>query len=78
MDKNTKYIVASNLTAAYFAGMKPYLRNPNDEPEIDPDRRGMQMEQPFKEVIAVYRGFLSSLDERYPESVASEDSFNRD
>jgi hypothetical protein len=77
MDKNTKYIVASNLTAAYFAGMEPYLRNPNDKPEVDPDRRQQQMEQPFNEVIAVYRGFLSSLDERYPESVSTEDSFNK-
>ena len=77
MDKNTKYIVASNLTAAYFAGMEPYLRNPNDEAATDPDRRRMQMEQPFNEVIAVYRGFLSSLDERYPDSVASEDSYNK-
>lgn len=72
MDKNTKYIVASNLTAAYFAGMVPYLRNPNDEPAIDPNLRRTQMEQPFNEVIGVYRGFLSSLDERYPDSSASD------
>jgi len=77
MDKNTKYIVASNLTAAYFAGMEPYLRHPNDKPEVDPDWRQRQMEQPFNEVIAVYRGFLSSLDERYPDSVSTEDSFNK-
>ena len=60
MDENTKYIVASNLTVAYFAGMEPQLR----EARPDGMRTEREMRQPFVEVIGVYRGFLSEIEER--------------
>jgi hypothetical protein len=60
MDENTKYIVASNLTAAYFAGMEPQLHAPSDAVS----RTEREMARPFNEVIAVYLGFLETLEER--------------
>jgi len=61
MDENTKYIVASNLTVAYFAGMKPQLELPSSS---DPRIRADEMKQPFIEVMGVYTAFLGSLEER--------------
>jgi hypothetical protein len=61
MDENTKHIVASNLTAAYYAGMEPQLHAPDIN---DPLRKQSQMEQPFKEVIGVYVGFLDEMEKR--------------
>lgn len=61
MDDNTKHIVASNLTVAYFAGMPHQLSDPNVKPAGDPRLRGSQMQQPFNEVIGVYKAFLSLL-----------------
>ena len=60
MDENTKYIVASNLTAAYIAGMEPRLR----KVPLDGGRTEREMRVPFDEVIGVYLGFLDSLEER--------------
>jgi len=61
MDENTKYIVASNLTIAYFAGMKPQLELPSS---FDPGIRADEMKQPFIEVIGVYTAFLGTLEKR--------------
>jgi len=60
MDENTKCIVASNLTVAYFAGMEPQL----EPAPYDPARTEREMARPFDEVIAVYRGFIQTLEER--------------
>jgi len=60
MDENTKYIVASNLTAAYFAGTEPQLEPTSN----DPARTERDMARPFNEVIAVYLGFVQTLEER--------------
>lgn len=72
MDEQTKHIVASNLTAAYFSGMKRYLKDPNEDAAVNPQERKIQMEQPFLEVYGVYRGFLQTLNERYPTSPDSD------
>ena len=73
MDKNTKYIVASNLTAAYFAGLEHrYIKDPRTNLKTALPTQA-DLNQPFDEVISVYRGFLQSLDERYPQSKAYED-----
>jgi len=61
MDEYTKYIVASNLTAAYFAGIKNKLELPTWD---DPTTTAREMDQPFKEVIAVYVDFIGELEER--------------
>ena len=72
IDKNTKYIVASNLTAAYFAGLEHrYIQDPRRNQQSAMPTQA-ELDQPFNEVISVWRGFLESLDERYPQSKAYE------
>ena len=60
MDENTKCIVASNLTGAYFAGMTPQLR----QARPDGMRTEQEMSQPFSDVMDVYLGFLSEIEDR--------------
>jgi hypothetical protein len=60
MDENTKYIVASNLTAAYFAAMEPQLQPASN----DPARTEREMARPFNEIVAVYLGFIETFEER--------------
>jgi len=53
IDANTKRIVASNLTAAYFASESPARRTPSTTPA---DKK-----HAMDEVVAIYEDFLIRL-----------------
>jgi hypothetical protein len=53
-DDNTKRVVASNLTAAYFATVEKQSRQANPKPEERLDI--------YKEIVRVYSDFLSTFE----------------
>lgn len=65
MDKNTKRIIASNLTAAFYNGIErrePYLGEERRANLFSPREDNRVPNLSLKEVYCVYRRFLEMLD----------------
>ena len=60
MDKNTKQIVASNLTIAYMCGNSPTPHNPNSPAFLS-------SKPSVKSTFSVYQEFIDFLKEQEPK-----------
>lgn len=74
MDKNTKRIIASNLTAAFYNGIErrePYLGEERRANLFSPREDNRVPNLSLKEVYCVYRRFLEMLDAQPAEGELS-------
>ena len=65
MDKNTKYLVASNLTAAFYNGIErrePFFGEERRSTPYSPKEDNRVPNLSVKEVFEVYSRFLAMLD----------------
>ncbi len=70
MDENTKHIVASNLTVAYYIATKEHVAITKAIPAANFEPSQDQITQPFALIIATYQSFLLYLGGASPASDA--------
>jgi hypothetical protein len=81
MDDNTKHLIASNLTAAFYNGIErrePYLGEERRANLFSPRDENRVPNLSLKEVYCVYRRFIEMLDAQPDEAAVSADKAERD
>ena len=81
MDDNTKHIIASNLTAAFYNGIErrePYLGEERRANLFSPRDENRVPNLSLKEVYCVYRRFIEMLDAQAADTTISADKSEND
>lgn len=81
MDDNTKHLIASNLTAAFYNGIErrePYLGEERRANPFSPRDENRVPNLSLKEVYCVYCRFIEMLDAQPDEAAVSADKAERE
>ena len=81
MDDNTKHIIASNLTAAFYNGIEkrePYLGEERRANLFSPRDDNRVPNLSLKEVYCVYRRFIEMLEAQPAEEAINDDKAEHD